>query len=158
MPLGSGLANPLERIKQAHVYGSPSFFFTNTAEIAASGNLFLDFAERNTATRKYLPFDSIDIGNTDTDADIEVRLNDRTDLRELVLVKSEKILEDLPIGLHSIRIVNLDGANAVGANALKITVRSSEFNSDKLARAQEARKFGLGRLPIQLPFLRLRRF
>ena len=146
MALGTGLANPPQRILQRQVFGSPSFTFRNSSTIAADGSLLIDFADTDSTTRKYLPFDSIDITNLDSTTNLEVRLNDRTDHRENVLVNSRVFTQPTPIGLTSVRVVNLNSSTATGANNLIIVVRKAEFDADSKAKQEEAKRLGFGSL------------
>lgn len=141
MPLASGRANPLNRNIQRFVYGSPRFRFVN-GSLAAGESEIINFSSRDSNADKYLPFDSIIVANRNSTIDVEIQLNERTDLREIVFNKTKYSEFSLPYGLLSLKLTNLDSSSSLSAEDVVIFCFVSEINEDKLLRFNQARVYG----------------
>lgn len=120
-----------DRIRRFKAEGSPTFYFTNSGTIAASGTYVIDLELQSDAQgrkpAKYLPLDSFVCKNTSAH-DIEANIGGHS-----IIVVANSIGKKTDIGIRQIYIENL-GTGNITAGQLRISVWLEPITEDKLLR------------------------
>ena len=132
----------LERAKRIAIEGSPQFYSSN-AQIAASGEWVIDLEANAQGESKYLPMDFVIVKNSSS-SDIQVNAGAQT---AIVVANTSSTLKD-GIAFKQIVITNLDTANAIAANKVRVGYNKSPLSQDEHIRRQQ---WGV-RLPFKQVF------
>lgn len=127
---GTGAPRLNDRANRLLLTGSPTFNQQNTAQIAASGILDIEFDLQTKAEQKYLPFDSITISNTSA-SDIKVNAG-----QHVLVVPANSTRTKTVIAYRRLRITSLDAVNAIAANKLFIATWREPVTEDRATRVK----------------------
>ena len=119
-----------ERAKRIAINGSPQFR-KSVGALVASGSVVIGLENDEQGERKYLPMDTLIIKNTST-SDIEIRAGTQV---TVVVGNTASTLSDA-IGFNSIHILNLDGSNAIAADAIILVFNKAPLSEDEKIRRQ----------------------
>lgn len=116
----SGFRSVKNNTQYQRTYEASPFFEFSNAEISASDSWIIDLEVQKPNSKKYLPLTNLRVVNNSTEA-ITVFVNQKT---EGFTIPAGTIisLDRFSIGsFYSLKVLNLDGSNSIGANELKIS-------------------------------------
>ena len=118
----------LRRKRRIALEGSPPYRYPVGA-VAASAFVQFDVGTQFSDSRKYEPLDWVEIVNNDA---VHIRVFINGNISVEVPAGVIRLVEDQ--ALWQIRVLNLDGVNAITANAITLTLQRSPLSADKVAR------------------------
>jgi len=125
----------MPRTLEREITGGGPWTFENPSGLAAGESHTFDFANikqhgTNGFFRKWLPFDSIQITNLDTDAPLDFTVNGIYD--GFVVPNASEGYSKTSV--HTLQITNADSVNAIAAGNIRVEAAVSPYDQDEAAR------------------------
>lgn len=125
-----------EQDRKIDLYGTPPLSFINSGDITVDtngGGWVIDF-ERETSTRKYIPFETMKITNK-SDCAINVYPNQNRSFRYIIQKGQVIPLSDFK-GIRSVRISKRDAGTTITAGQIEVVVERPALTDNEYRRRE----------------------